>query len=522
MSCGPTRRATLALTLLLAGGCGGSDSPSPDTRPPDAVDDLRVMVLAPGALRLTWTATGDDGATGRAAAYDLRYAPDSLTEARWASAVPWPTVAPHASGEADSVDLAGLDANRPLFFALKVVDDASNSSALSNIVSAWARPGPDSLAPAAVTDLAAVAPRLARVTLRWKAPGDDGHVGRAARYEVRYGTGPLTEATWAAAAAAPGLPVPAPAGAAESLAVAGLEPGTRYVFALRTFDGAGHASGLSNTAVQSTLAPTAVEALVSIPAGVFEMGSPPEEPGRDPIEIPHPVTLTRGFYLSDHEVTQADFERTMGWNLSIFRHAGNPVESVTWFDALDYCNRVSTREGLRPAYRMTEVRRTVLHITQATVAWDDSANGFRLPTEAEWEFACRAGTTTAFHSGPITEIQCQPLDPNLDRVGCYCGNSVLSVGLDRREPIPVRQKGRNGYRLYDMHGNVEEWCWDWYGAYPAGPVTDPEGPVTGADRAVRGGSWDYYAQHCRSAARTSIPPGATASVLGFRMARSRP
>ena len=147
------------------------------------------------------------------------------------------------------------------------------------------------------------------------------------------------------------------------------------------------------------------------------------------------------------------------------------------------------------------------------VSWDQLANGYRLPTESEWEYACRAGSTTAFYNGGITRLICN-IDPNLDQIGWYCGNASAKTH-------EVAEKLPNAWGLYDMSGNVEEWCWDWYGVYP-GTETDPVGPDSGAWRVKRGGSWNGSAQGCRSATRDRAGPGYSIQYLGFRPARSAP
>ena len=159
-----------------------------------------------------------------------------------------------------------------------------------------------------------------------------------------------------------------------------------------------------------------------------------------------------------------------------------------------------------------------VNITAGRVAWSDSSNGFRLPTEAEWEYACRAGTATAFHGGEIAEVQCEPVDPSLDRVGRYCGNSWNNQGVPRRQTWPARSRLRNAFGLYDMHGNVEEWCWDWYGDYPAGPVVDLAGrrPATIGRRAVA--IWRIVARR-PDADSPRAPPACWASVWRDRCRR---
>jgi formylglycine-generating enzyme required for sulfatase activity len=253
--------------------------------------------------------------------------------------------------------------------------------------------------------------------------------------------------------------------------------------------------------------------MVLVPAGTFTMGSPTNEPGRFWDETQHQVTLTRAIYVSTCEVTQSEWQSVMGWNESYFQGTGKPVEQVTWYDAVSYCNQRSTRDGYMPAYTITGVTQSGNHITGATVTWNQAANGYRLLTEAEWEYACRATSTTAFCNGGITDTECSPLDPNLDQVGWYCGNASNTTH-------DCGGKAANLWGLKDMHGNVWEWCWDWWGDYPSGSVSDPLGPSTGSDRVVRGGGWYTSAWLCRSAVRMRLDPDISDAVLGLRLART--
>jgi formylglycine-generating enzyme required for sulfatase activity len=147
------------------------------------------------------------------------------------------------------------------------------------------------------------------------------------------------------------------------------------------------------------------------------------------------------------------------------------------------------------------------------VTWDKEADGYRLPTEAEWEAHCRAGTQTAFVSGDLTEEACG-VDPALDAVGWYCGNAGASTH-------EIRGKAPNAWGLYDMHGNVREWCWDWYAEDLGSAATvDPSGPPGGSQRVIRGGSWFYFARECRSAARAPYWPNSKDNFIGFRVVRT--
>jgi formylglycine-generating enzyme required for sulfatase activity len=257
------------------------------------------------------------------------------------------------------------------------------------------------------------------------------------------------------------------------------------------------------------------DGMVLIPAGTFTMGSPTSEPGRYSAETQHEVTLTKAIYVSTYEVTQSEWLAVMGWNTSYFSGVNRPVETLTWYDAVSYCNQRSTLDGYTPVYTIAGASYSGNHIASATVTWNQAANGYRLLTEAESEYACRATSTTAFCNGAITNLICSPLDPNLDQVGWYCGNAS-STSHD------VGGKAANAWGLKDMHGNVFEWCWDWYGTYPAGPLTDPTGPASGSSRVGRGGSWGDDARGCRSAGRGSGGPGGIYNELGLRLSRTAP
>jgi len=234
--------------------------------------------------------------------------------------------------------------------------------------------------------------------------------------------------------------------------------------------------------------------LVGLPAGRFRMGSPAGEEGRDGDETQHEVVLSRGFLLGEAPVTQAEYAAVVGSNPSHFSgNPDHPVECVSWFMAVSFCNALSRRVGLEKAY--------VVNGTDVT--WKGlSCPGFRLPTEAEWESACRAGTTGARYGA-------------LDDVAWYSSNSGSTTHS-------VRRKQPNAWGLYDTLGNVWEWCWDWEGTYPSGVVTDPVGPGSGSRRVYRGGSWDRDARFARAAYRITRGPGLRYGDLGFRLARSLP
>jgi len=229
--------------------------------------------------------------------------------------------------------------------------------------------------------------------------------------------------------------------------------------------------------------------MIWIEPGTFIMGSPSDELGRYDDEVQHEVTLTQGYWLGKYEVTQAQYEAVMGTNPSGFKGADLPVEKVSWYDAKEFCAKLTAFE--KATGRLPE------------------GYEYTLPTEAQWEYACRAGTTTALNSGKNLSDKDQCLE--MDEVGWYKYNSD-------RATHPVGQKLPNVWGLYDMHGNVWEWCLDRYGDYPTSAVTDPTGPIMGSSRVIRGGSWYFYAGGCRSATRSGNGPSYYDSNYGFRVA----
>ena len=275
------------------------------------------------------------------------------------------------------------------------------------------------------------------------------------------------------------------------------------------------------------VSPSPPAGFVAVEPGAFTMGSPEGELGRSSNETQHQVTLTRGFYLQGTEVTQGQWEELIGHNPSTYKTGDDyPVQAVTWWEAVSYANALSASKSLPACYTLagcTGAAGAGMNCGGVTVNAAGGnpyvCTGYRLPTESEWEYAYRAGTTTAFYSGAITQTFCG--DPNLNLIGWYgagCGGSPIS-GYG---PHPVATKQANTWGLYDMAGNEREWVWDWYGSYP-GATTDPLGSTTGYSRVSRGGSWEYQSYLARAAGRSLISsPGTINRSLGFRLARSRP
>lgn len=255
------------------------------------------------------------------------------------------------------------------------------------------------------------------------------------------------------------------------------------------------------------------ENFVLITGGTFEMGSPDTESWRSEDEILHTVTVS-DFYMSMYEVTQAEYAEVTGSNPSSFSGDMLPVENVSWIDAIRYCNARSELEGLEPAY----------FIEGQTITWNRSADGYRLPTEAEWEYACRAGTTTPFH----TENSISAEEANY--YGHYPyeiednyfsqGNLDTKPGEYRQATVDVSSFSPNEWGLYNMHGNVGEWVWDYYGAYDAGEQNDPTGAETGTLRVYRGGGWNDFAKNMRSAYRAAMAEGKSSFNIGIRLVRN--
>jgi len=236
-------------------------------------------------------------------------------------------------------------------------------------------------------------------------------------------------------------------------------------------------------------APEVKPDFILINGGTFIMGG-----NKYARERPEHLVTVKSFYMGKYEITQKEYQEIMGANPSRFIGDNRPVERVNWFDAVEYCNRRSLKEGLIPAYVIN------YSDTGISVGWNRNANGYRLPTEAEWEYACRAGTISDFNTG--------------------MSSSKQQANYYTRQTIIVGSYDPNPWGLYDMHGNVWEWCWDWFAAgYQKNEQVDPIGENFGSKRVARGGSYRYKSPYARSAYRYAYNPIHREIDIGFRLVR---
>ncbi|MDR3334599.1 MAG: SUMF1/EgtB/PvdO family nonheme iron enzyme [Treponema sp.] len=380
------------------------------------------------------------------------------------------------------------------------------------------------MAPQTPRNVRAGTPGTDRVTLTWDSAGS------GVSYKVYYNTqnDPARASTLGDLATG------------TSMDVTGMASGTTYYFWVSSVQG-GEESGKSPvvTILTAAVRPNVPSDMVKINGGTFMMGSPASEASLFDDEVQHRVTVF-SFYMGKYEVTVGEFRQfvnatgykttaeTSGggyvwtgsawetkadanWKNPYFTQSDNhPVVLMSWYDVVNYCNWRSQRESLTSVYT----------INGTNVTWNRNANGYRLPTEAEWEYACRAGTTTAYNSGAtaeslvgkanVADLTAKEKNPNW---------TIVNIRDGYVNTAPVGSFASNSWGLYDMHGNVWEWCWDWYGSYSSGAQTDPLGASSGTNRVGRGGSWTSNGQDLRSASRGSSTPSYRYYYLGFRLAR---
>ncbi len=455
-----------------------------DKTPPASTYGLEAETLSFVRAGLSWFAPGDDRYQGRADAYDIRYSLEPIVdEASWNAATPaaGPTPSPAAPGELEVFDVTGLAKGVKYHFALKTGDESGQWSGLSVSDSTT------TLAEGTYIAASSVTPYI-------------GEIGGTYTFEAIYQDAEADAPVVHSIIINGGDPIPMTYVSGDFDDLARYTHSQEFPLGAHThaflFDD-GNGNVVQTNPVFGPLA-----------GDFWLMGSPTDELCRiadgEGSEAQYAVSFLSSFIADPLEVIQLDWEALMPTNPSYFIGDSLPVDRVTWLEAVTYCNALSQDKDLTPAYT----------IDGDFVTWDLEADGWRLPTEAEWEYLARAGTATAFSSGDIEDCG---FSDNLDEVGWYLGNSSVNT-------IPtshiVGGKEPNAFGLYDMHGNVMEWCWDFFGPYPNEGVFNPTGPEIGYTRVARGGSWDQQASKCRSAAREERVPDSRDNFMGLRVVRT--
>ncbi len=454
-----------------------------DNTPPARVTSLTSGPFGEQSIRLQWYMTGDDRMEGIAASLDIRMSDAPITdETTWEAATVLQNLPePEKPGSLLSHVITGLEGTQTRHFAMKVSDETGATTSLSNGTSS--APGEGIF--------------LADASLDIKG----GTTSDTYTYEISY-VYPSAPSVHQVVIDGTGH---------EMTAVTNLSGETLYRYQTQLPAGYHNyyfnfeATGSDPIATSETPGPVVGHL-------AFSMGSTEEiDPARDLDEWQHTVVLSNDITSQVYELSQQMWQDLGLTNPSHFPSSDNPVETITWLQAIEACNLQSSADGRTPVYT----------IDGNSVTWNQTTDGWRLPTEAEWEFLCRAGTTTSFPGGDLTARVCNE-DPVLSPMAWYCG-SFASI---EPAPQPVGQKINNPGGLHDITGNVWEWCWDWYGEYRVqdtdgdGVVLDPLGPTVGTQRVIRGGSWYTGTESCRSANRDKRYPDTSDDTIGLRMVRS--
>ncbi len=477
-------------------------SATPATVAPDAPTDVAT---SPGNTEVTvsWTAPSDTGGadiTDYTVYWDTEAAVTTDTTTKKST----------GNGSVTSLTITGLTNGLSYYFIVTATNSIGESVATTAVSATPAT------VPEAPTAVAAVSgPGAGEVTVTWTAPSDTGGAD-ITDYTVYWDTKAIVTV-------APDTNKKSTGNADTSLLVDGLINGLSYYFIVTATNSAGESLGSSDEATVERLGYALAE------GGTFKMGSPDDDKVAHEDEKPqHDVTVSP-FYISKYETTHAEYIEFLNSaevaadgskdgvrlinmyddtiaveniggkfrfkeDVTIFPTSDTPVAHVTWYGAVEYANWLSNQAGLTPVY--------TINGTSVTPSWD--ANGYRLPTEAEWEYAARGGASSEGYTYAGSN--------NADDVGWHEDNNEGSTH-------PVGQKKDNELGLYDMSGNVLEWCWDWHGVYSSVNQPDPAGPSTGARRVLRGGSWRYGIGGLRPAYRGDTLPGFSSDYYGFRLAR---